>query len=673
MKAPALAADTAFWGITGAITSGMVFLFLAKGVVKRSGADLDGLVQATEREQPRLFAFVRRLCAEENTAFPAGSYLTHDVNAAVFYPRSLLRLFLPVRRNLLVGLGLVNNLNLTEFKAVLAHEFGHFAQSSMKLGQYVYVANRIIGDLVYGRDAWDDWLARWRRQDPRIAFPAYAITAVVWALRLLLAALFRVINIANLSLSRQMEFNADLFAVRLTGSDPIVSGLWKTERAAMAFQKAVADLGSMAQHRRYTDDLYWHQTAAFADLDEFLAKHADTPHLQSLRDPYAWGRRIHFKPSDEHASPMWETHPPHRDREENAKRHYVPCTPVETAAWELFADAPRLRRRLTNAAYEALLGIDAARLPRTRAEEMDGLVRAEHEEMKQADHYHGFYEDRAVEPGDIEALAAEIDAGADPAALRAEALPWPGEGLRGFMAEVEQRHGAQQRLQAVAAGQARGDSFDFRGERCRRGEATKLQQRVSAEQEELLRRTKDADRAIFRHFYAASAADPALRHELKERYRFLIEVQTFILQLNAEERSVAGILQILEKNRELNAQQYAHVMETLDDAHRRVQVALHQCGALRLPRLRHMDAEKTVGSFLLREPFVGPLDPSRPDAQWLPTFLGQFQQVLTKLRKLHYKNLGNLLKLQERLDPGLFAPADSTAEAPRAAETAETA
>ena len=75
-----------------------------------------------------------------------------DVNAAVFYNESLLSLFLPASKNLVIGLGLVNRLNLSEFKAVLAHEFGHFSQSSMKLGTYVYTANRILADIVYARD-----------------------------------------------------------------------------------------------------------------------------------------------------------------------------------------------------------------------------------------------------------------------------------------------------------------------------------------------------------------------------------------------------------------------------------------------------------------------------------------------------------------------------------------
>ena len=79
---------------------------------------------------------------------PYRVFVNHEVNACVFFNQSFWSLIIPARKNLLIGLGLVNRLNLTEFKAVLAHEFGHFSQNSMRLGTYVYTANTTIGKLV---------------------------------------------------------------------------------------------------------------------------------------------------------------------------------------------------------------------------------------------------------------------------------------------------------------------------------------------------------------------------------------------------------------------------------------------------------------------------------------------------------------------------------------------
>src|SRR5207245_1204659 len=79
-------------------------------------------------------------------------YLSARVNAAVFYDLSLLNLLLPSRKNLEIGLGLVNVLTLGELRAVLAHEFGHFAQRSMAVGRWVYVAHQITAQPVARRD-----------------------------------------------------------------------------------------------------------------------------------------------------------------------------------------------------------------------------------------------------------------------------------------------------------------------------------------------------------------------------------------------------------------------------------------------------------------------------------------------------------------------------------------
>lgn len=146
--------------LVGAAASGLLCLFLVKGLFKRTRAS-DGIrVEVTEAEQPKLFAFIRKLCQEVGAPFPHKVFVVPEVNAAVSFDESFLNLVLPSRKNLLIGLALVNRLNLTEFKAVLAHEFGHFSQNSMRLGSYVYTANRVVAEVVYGRD---DFLAALRQ------------------------------------------------------------------------------------------------------------------------------------------------------------------------------------------------------------------------------------------------------------------------------------------------------------------------------------------------------------------------------------------------------------------------------------------------------------------------------------------------------------------------------
>jgi hypothetical protein len=90
----------------GAIAgAGMLFLFLLKGLFKHQTIDRSLYVEVTERDQPELFRFIRQLARDTGAPFPRHVYLSPEVNAAVFYDSSLLSLILPVRKNLLIGLG----------------------------------------------------------------------------------------------------------------------------------------------------------------------------------------------------------------------------------------------------------------------------------------------------------------------------------------------------------------------------------------------------------------------------------------------------------------------------------------------------------------------------------------------------------------------------------------
>ena len=116
------------------IGSGFIAVFLIKGLFfkQHSGGSKD--FEVTRAEQPRLFQFLDRLAAETKAPKPHKVYLSGGVNACVFYDLSILNFLFPSRKNLELGLGLVNSLTLTEFKAVLAHEFGHLRRARWQWG-----------------------------------------------------------------------------------------------------------------------------------------------------------------------------------------------------------------------------------------------------------------------------------------------------------------------------------------------------------------------------------------------------------------------------------------------------------------------------------------------------------------------------------------------------------
>lgn len=653
-----------FLDILFTLTSCMLFLFFAKGLFKRSKPDTSRLIEVTENDQPKLFAFVRALCKEAGTPMPRAIYLSHEVNAAVFYPRSLLSFILPVRKNLLVGLGLLNLLNVSELKAVLSHEFGHFAQSSMKLGQYVYVFNQAIADMVVSRDFWDSLLAKWRSIDVRLSFPAWILTGIVWLLRRFLTLLFNMINIAGLSLSRQMEFNADLCAVSLTGSDALISGLWKTERGNLAMRKALFRLHSLSEHQKFSDDIFFHQSVELARIDKLLDDQEEkTPYIQSLRQSYHYGRNVHFLEGKTAQPSMWSTHPTNREREVNAKRIYVEVPPVGHSAWSLLESKKRLRKRLTVAAYQELLNISVRPKECTSAEEIEALADEEEEERKQSAHYFGFYGTRAIDLGDLAKLVASLDKkpappGEELSALQAKARRWTGKRLAAFMREYKRVHDDAALLSTVInLGKKAGKTFELHGKSFPVAQAKPMLHALSNEINAQEKKCKAADRILFKHFYYKSGEEAGLREAWLRRYRFLIGVQDMILSLKEHEDSLGIVYNMLTSGRDLSANESQAVLNTLQAAHYRLTAMEQRCRGLRMPKLRNLEEGATVASFVFPEGLIEPMPADRADGTWITGLMRQHARVLGRLRKLHFKNLGVLLRMQEEMDPALYGDA----------------
>src|SRR5262245_33239097 len=118
--------------------------------------------------------------------------------------------FSPPKKNLEIGLGLVNSLTLGEFRAVLAHEFGHFAQRAMAVGRWVYIAQQIAAHLVARRDKLDGFLNGLSRVDLRVAWIGWLMRLIVWSIRSIVESAFSLVVLLQRALSREMELQADL-------------------------------------------------------------------------------------------------------------------------------------------------------------------------------------------------------------------------------------------------------------------------------------------------------------------------------------------------------------------------------------------------------------------------------------------------------------------------------
>ncbi|MGB0177640.1 MAG: M48 family metalloprotease, partial [Owenweeksia sp.] len=297
--------------------SAMLLLFGIKFMFKKAQKFEGKSVEITKESEPELYAFIQDLVKQTGAPKPKYIGVNNDVNAFVYYGNTFLSLFLPARKNLMIGMGLMNGLNVSEFKAVLAHEFGHFSQSSMRVGSYVYMANRIIHDMVYNRDRWDMLLDQWRGLDIRVSFMAYALMPVVWLVRQFMVLFYKLLNILYASLQREMEFHADKVAVSVSGSEAIVTALWKLEFASAALQEAYQNIHYAAKQNIYSENIYDQQTSI---LQDFRTK---MEHLISEMKIDDQGVRKVFGEEVYSTLSMYDSHPPSSDRERNAKSPYI--------------------------------------------------------------------------------------------------------------------------------------------------------------------------------------------------------------------------------------------------------------------------------------------------------------------------------------------------------------
>lgn len=158
-------------------------------------------------EHPKLFEQIKMVAQKVNQAAPKEVYLVAEANAWVAERGGLMGI--GSRRVMGIGMPLLQTLSLTEFRAVLAHEFGHYYGGDTKLTPWIYKTRMAIARTI---QSLDEGLIH-------IVFKSYG-------------KLFLRITHA---ISRYQEYVADEVAARVESSQALASGLRKIYAAGFAY------------------------------------------------------------------------------------------------------------------------------------------------------------------------------------------------------------------------------------------------------------------------------------------------------------------------------------------------------------------------------------------------------------------------------------------------------
>lgn len=334
------------WGfvffLVPVIVGGVLVLFMIKPLFAPRSPEMEPVV-LTPEEEPRLHAFIHRLCEVVGAPRPRQIVVDCEANASAGFRRGLVSL---VSNDLVltIGLPLAGGLSLRALAGVLAHEFGHFAQrTGMRLTFVIRAVNGWFARVVYTRDSWDESLRSASEWDIRLAVVIWIARFFVWLTRGVLWVLMMFGHALSCFMLRQMELDADRYEAHLAGGQVFVETARRLPMIGVGAQFAHGDLEDSLHDERLVDDF-----VALA-----LENEKNLP--QKVREEV--GKLV-----DEETTGLLDTHPSTAERIASVQALHAPgLFAHEGPASDLFADFGALSRTATWDFYSAVLGADAMR------------------------------------------------------------------------------------------------------------------------------------------------------------------------------------------------------------------------------------------------------------------------------------------------------------------------
>ncbi len=328
----------------------LVLIFLLKFIFKSHKVDRSHLFEITKADEPKLFDLINDIVKQVGTKFPKRVYLSTDVNAAVFYDSNFWSMFLPVKKNLQIGLGLVNTVSKAELSAILSHEFGHFSQKTMKVGSYVYNVNQVIYNLLYDNESYDKLIQSWANVSGYfsifVVLAVKIIEGVQWFLRLV----YEVVNKSYMGLSREMEFHADEIAASITGYEPLKNSLLRMSIADHSFNYVLSFYEERIGSNQKSENLYKEHLFVM----NFLAEDSNI-RIENSLPKVTYDELNRFNKSKLVIKDQWASHPSTEERIEMLEKTGMTSQETEfIPASKVFTNIDKTQKELTNRMFNSV-------------------------------------------------------------------------------------------------------------------------------------------------------------------------------------------------------------------------------------------------------------------------------------------------------------------------------
>jgi hypothetical protein len=352
---------------------------------------------------------------------------------------------------------------------------------------------------------------------------------------------------------------------------------------------------------------------------------------------------------------MWDTHPTNYEREQNAKAYYIRSTIDNRSAWVLFKDPQHLREEISYRYYRFFKVIKKD-TPLDSPDEVQAFINDEHAETTYDPRYHGLYDDRFIYIDDLDELVDEAKrAGWDEGRLERVHLKLYDNELKDWMEDRSNRCEEHRLLTGLLSGELelKDDELEFRGRQYDFREAKRLLRKVNKELDADKPYLEAIDRRAFLVYYQmAIQADADLRKEFFQRWDFHLTSQDLLWKLKAEIKRMTALLRFLRTQEgPLHPRDFQQVLKGCRNAQRSLKRILETADDLPLPVLANMKKGKPLGHFLLDKALVHSLDRDEDmiRGRWCDKLMSQIGEVHAKLIRIHFKSLGAILQLQDRI------------------------
>ncbi|WP_284653005.1 M48 family metallopeptidase [Flavobacterium terrisoli] len=489
-----------------------IFYFMVKFLFTKNKSDYSHLTEINIHDEPELYKMIQDLVDEIGTDFPKKIYLSPDVNASVFYDSSFWSMFFPIKKNLHIGMGLVNTTTVTELRGILAHEFGHFSQKTMKVGSYVYNVNRVIYNLLYENDDYHNAISSWASKSGYFAILLYVAVGFNRLIQSLLQMMYKVVNLSYMGLSREMEFHADEIAANVVGSEPMINSMLRMDLTSNSFDRVINYYNGKINESITTSNIYPQHLLA----TNFFAGNSKIDIVDNLPRVES-GYYERFNKSKLVIKNQWASHPSTEERVNAFKTLSINLSNIDNRpANTLFKNISEIQQKITKKMFETVV------YPETPLDEeinqFETSIQKEYQENKYPDLYNGYYDNHTMDAMDLDKILENPNT-----ALTFDEL------YNNDIVELAHSKTAQNNdlavLKQIAGKEFKIKTFDYDGNKYKSSAAKSLADNLDKDIAENKEKLHLNDIEIFKYFYG-KAQQKGVAEKLVKRYKDFFSVDS---------------------------------------------------------------------------------------------------------------------------------------------------